>query len=115
MAAVIVPLMICVILGNSLIFSDVKAVPPKQNEEWTIDNNIDAVLRLKEETWSTLSTKERISTLQILANIEARYLGLPHELNVSLGTLTGETIAGYDDRSRTITINVDFLDTFSAR
>lgn len=83
-------------------------------EEVTIAKNIEAVSQLEEEKWSTLSTPEKLNTLQTVANIEAYYLGLPHELNVITEPLPENTLACYNDRTHVITINIDHLEADSA-
>jgi len=114
LALIILPLGTSVIFGNTLVTSSINAETPTQDNEWTIANNIETVMNLHEKTWTKLSTKEKLNTMQIIANIEATYLGLPHELNVTLGTLSENTIAGYADQDHTITINIDHFDSYSA-
>ena len=83
-------------------------------EEVTIANNIEVVSQLEEEKWSTLSTAEKLNTLQTVANIEAHYLGLPHELKVIAGPLSENTLACYNDGTHVITININHLEADSA-
>lgn len=75
----------------------------------TIENNLETIILLQEETWDDLSLQERMNVLQIIANIEASYLGLPHELNVISVVSDEETLGYYDDQTHTIAINIDFL------
>jgi len=84
------------------------ATDPKVNSQ-KIASNIDTILLLQEEEWEKLSVQERLNVLQTVANIEATYLGLPHELNVTLETLEENTQAHYDDSTHTIAINPDHL------
>lgn len=92
------------------------AEPAKRSnsEVVTIANNIEVVSQLEEEKWSTLSTAEKLDTLQTVANIEVYYLGLPHELNVIAEPLSENTLACYNDRTHVITINIDHLESDSA-
>lgn len=108
------------VLGVSSFFSTLYFSPSinpakrSTNEEVTIAKNIEVVSQLEEEKWNTLSTLEKLNTLQIVANIEAYYLGLPHELNVIAEPLSENTLACYDDRTYVITINIDHLEVDSA-
>lgn len=84
------------------------------SEEVTIAKNIEVISHLEEEKWNTLTTPEKLNTLQITANIEAYYLGLPHELNVITGPLPENTLSCYNDRTHVITIDIDHLEGDSA-
>lgn len=84
------------------------------NEEVTIARNIAVVSQLNEEKWSALSTYEKLNTLQTIANIEAYYLGLPHELNVVTEPLSESTLACYNDGTHEVTVNISHLETDSA-
>lgn len=89
------------------------ATDPKVNNQ-KISNNIDTILLLREEEWEKLSVQERLNVLQTVANIEATYLGLPHELNVTVKALDENTQGHYDDSTYTIAINVDHISEDSA-
>ena len=98
-----------------LCFSPSEEPAKRSNSEAvTIANNIEVVSQLEEDKWSTLSTAEKLNTLQTVANIEVYYLGLPHELNVIAGPLSENTLACYNDRTHVITINIDHLESDSA-
>ena len=71
------------LVGSSILQPTVIATTYKESDEQTIENNIDVVLQLQEDVWDDLSAQERLDILQTIANIERRYLGIPHELNVS--------------------------------
>lgn len=114
LAALMVPLCIGVVFSNSLILSGVDPQAPHQGSEWTVANQMETVLNLREDTWEKLSSREKLDTLQTVANIEANDLGLPHELNVAVGTLGESTVASYVDADHSITINIDYFDRFSA-
>lgn len=85
-------------------------VKMSSGEEVTIANNIEIVSLLEEEKWGTQSTPEKLNVLQTVANIEAYYLGLPHELNVIAGALPENVMACYNDKTHVITINIDHLE-----
>lgn len=97
------------LVGSSILQPTVIATTYKESDEQTIENNIDVVLQLQEDVWDDLSAQERLDILQTIANIERRYLGIPHELNVSVANI-GEYLLGcYDDKKHTITISLDSL------
>lgn len=101
------------IFGNNILTSSVPAIVNDQGSPQTISNNIDTILLLQEEEWLTLTTQEKLDTLQTVANIEAHYLGLPNELNVGAANLEEDTLACYDDSTYTISIDINHLENDS--
>lgn len=80
----------------------------------TISENIETVCLLQEDEWDRLSVQERLDVLQVIANIEASYLGLPHELNV-FSTVMDDDLSGYyNDATHSIYLNLDDLSYGSA-
>lgn len=106
--------LIPIILGVGLLFRggyvSANTRPAYSGDENKLANNIEIVSKLDKDIWPTLSTKEKLEVLQTVANIEARYLGLPHELNVQLGALPEDNLASYDDASHIVTVNVDHIE-----
>ena len=98
------------IFGNNILVPSLAAVPGSQSPPATIDSSIDTLLLLREETWGELATREKLDALQTVANIEARYLGLPNELNVGAANLAGDTLSSYNDATHTISIDLDHLE-----
>lgn len=94
------------LFGNSLTKSSINAYKDDGNNTWTISNNIEQVCLFSEEKWHSLSNKEKTTAMQVIANIECRYLGLPHELTVVTASLSENVAASYDDRTHTININI---------
>ena len=103
-----------IILGFSLLFRggyvSAKTTPAFSGDENKLANNIETVSKLDSEIWPSLSTKEKLEVLQTVANVEARFLGLPHELNVRLGALPEDNLASYDDSNYIVTINIDHIE-----
>ena len=89
------------------------ATDPKVNSQ-KISTNIDTILLLQEDQWEKLSAQEKLNVLQTVANIEATYLGLPHELNVTVEALDELTRGHYNDGTHTIAIDADHLSESSA-
>lgn len=108
-------------LGASAVFGiaffspSTAADDPLDHEEVTLEENIDVVSRLDEDTWVQLSSREKLDALQTVANIEACYFGLPHALNVISGNLEHNLLACYNDQMHLITIDLHHLEYDSAR
>lgn len=98
--------------GDNIMTSSVSATN-KCDPPQTISNNIDKVLLLQEEEWEKLTTQKRLDVLQTIANVEAHYLGLPNELNVGVSNLKENTLASYDDRTHTISFDLDHIENDS--
>lgn len=78
----------------------------KQDSTWTIAANIDTVCQFSDTKWYSLSDEEKVAAMQVIANIEARYLGLPHGLELVVSTLPDNTVATYDDSKHLIQVNL---------
>lgn len=114
MAIIMVPLLLQGAFGMTLFKPGVKAEIGIEIEKQTISGNIDTLLKLQEEDWFSLSTKDKLNVLQCVANIEANYLGISNELNVGASNLPEYTLACYSDDSHTIYINLEHLENDSA-
>lgn len=95
--------------GISLVKSTVSPSKPYDVETQTIANNYETLCLLKDDAWAGLSLEERLGVLQTVANIEQRYLGLSHELNVGTKTLEEGVLGCYDESEHLILISVDCL------
>ncbi len=113
-ACLVIPVLI---LGISMIFingiasTKTKATYPGENNK--LANNIEVVAKLDNSTWMTLTTEEKVEVLQTVANIEAHYLGLPHELNVRLGLLPEPDLAVYNDDTHIVMISMEHVENDS--
>ena len=97
------------LLTGTIIKPTVEPAGPASVEEQTIDNNIETLALLNDDQWEEVSTEKKVDVLQTVANIERRYLGLHHELNIKVAN-TEENLAGYySDTLHTITISSDYL------
>lgn len=101
------------IFGDNILNASTHATSYNQSMAQTISNNIDTILLLQEDEWNNLSVKEKLNTLQTVANIEAHYLGLPNELHVGADNLSEGTLACYNDNTYTISIDIDHLEKSS--
>lgn len=114
MAVIMMPLLLQGTFGMTLFKPRVKAEIGIETEKQTISKNIDTILKLQEEEWASLSTKDKLNVLQCVANVEANYLGISNELNVGASNLPEYTFACYSDVSHTIYINLEHLENDSA-
>lgn len=101
------------VFGDNILNSSISATANNQSFPQTISNNIDTILLLQEEEWANLTTQEKLDILQTVANIEAHYWGLPNELNVGAANLDENTLACYNDRTHTISIDLNHLENDS--
>lgn len=108
-ALVLAPAALNGLFGNTIVQSDI--TPHTATEaKVTIADNIDTVANLREDVWKGLTLQERLDTLQVVANIECSYLGLPHGLTVGAEPMADHTIAFYRDDAQQIRINIECLE-----
>lgn len=74
-----------------------------------VSDNMDTVLKLKEEIWTGLSVQERLDVLQVIAQIERSYLGISSELIVGVANLDENILGYYNDGTHEIVINLESL------
>jgi len=105
--------------GNMLLAKTEAVIINDAVSEWRISRKLDELRVLQEEEWKKLEIQEKLNVLQVVANIEARYLGIGHELNVGTRPLpessNGKTLGQYTYTTRTISIDTDYLETAEAK
>jgi cbb3-type cytochrome oxidase subunit 3 len=77
--------------------------------ENSFDYNIDMMVGLASETWKTLSVEEKMDILQVLVNIEGRYLGFDKTIRVVADNLDRSILGYYVDEDGLIVINISLL------
>lgn len=102
------------VIGNSLFQSSVEPTNADTSREQTIANNMDMLLFLQEEKWTSLNVEQKLDVMQTVANIESYYLGLPNELNVSAVNHESGILGSYADGTHTIYISLEHLEKDSA-
>ena len=112
-ALMLAPVALNAAMGNAVVQSNVAPVSGNAEGKATIADNIDVVGNLRETVWDGLTTNEKIATLQVIANIESSYLGLPHSLTVGAEPMEEGTCACYSDETNSIRINIDHLESTS--
>lgn len=104
-------------LGVSSVFHTILLSPSKSatvQEKSILNNSISTVCKFDEELWVECSTSERLDALQTVANIEASYLGLPHELTIEVDVLPETKLACYNDNTHIISISIDHIENDTA-
>lgn len=101
--------------GESLFHASVQPASMDQVSQQTISNNIETVLQLQEDEWQKLSVDGKLNVLQVVANIEQRYLGIPFGVTVGAANLGEDELGTYNDRTHEITIDLDCLLNEQAR
>ena len=102
-------------LGGSVIFrsSILQAFANEAKQEvkgeYTISNKMEELQNLKADTWGKLTVQEKLNVLQIVANIERNYLGLPNELIVGAANLSENLNAYYNNQTHEIVLNMDYV------
>ena len=105
---IIFSIAINLVLENTILQSTVTStISEADNEEYSLKNNIDALTQLDDGVWKTLSLQDKLDLMQLVANIEQRYLGT-YDLNVE-ASITKGCCGYYDDGKHKIVINLDHL------
>ena len=78
-------------------------------DEYTIENNIEEVLQLREFVWEELSTDKRLKLLQTVVNIEMQELGVNTQLKITSASLEPNTLGCYRDYDHIIKIDIEHL------
>lgn len=106
----IIPLSVSSFMGKDLYnASNGDTIVLNETDEWTIENNIDTVMKIKPDVWETLELNERLEVLSVLKNIEMRYLGINHEIYLSADNLNETTLGYYLHNEHKIVINIAHL------
>lgn len=95
-------------------FEAQSTVEYSSEEEYTVSNYSETLMNLEESKWVNLSFQEKLDLLQILANIEANYLGISHELTVISMTLEEDLCGYYSDYRYLIVINTTHIESSSS-
>ena len=114
-ACLCIPMLLQQVFTGGSLYASVKAETSLVDEDVMIAENMDSILLLQEEEWAKLSSGEKLSVLQTIANIERNYFGLPNEVTVVSGALEKDLLGHYNDNTHTVCISVDSLEHDDAR
>ena len=109
LSALVLPLATKTILNKPLIASQRVIEFEADSDTWTIKNNINELKQLRNSEWQKLSVQEKIDVLQIVANIEARVLGISTKLSLGAKNMSEYTVGLYEKDTDKIYINIDSL------
>ena len=117
-AAVLAVIGVPAVLRNDLVEPSAAASVPAASAAQTAgqptDGDAAVLLPFREEAWQQLSLPQRVDALQALADLEARYFGLPHGLRVGADNLTGGAEACYTDALHTVSFDLTYLENAAA-
>ena len=114
LAIIMIVIGVNVVFGTSLVTPSISPAERSRIDEWTIANNMSSLVLLQEDKWATLSLEEKLDVLQVVANIEQRYLGLSNELTVGADNLSEGLTGSYSDSEHRIIVSLDSLMNDSA-
>ena len=111
----LLPFFVGALTGHQLYRSNVETVnSSKDAGEWTVKNKIDTIKLLTEDNWAQLDTQERLDVLGTVVNIEVRYLGLDHGIQLKSGILGESIISHYNRYNNSIVIDLEHLNSSTA-
>ena len=76
-----------------------------------LDAHIEELRNLKAENYAMLTASEKIQLLQVVADIEGRYLGLDTRITVGCSDLKEDVLGYYKDSTKEIQIDTEYLDS----
>lgn len=82
---------------------------PIDVEEHTIDSHIEDLADLRNMAWHDMTDERRMELLNIVKDIEACHLGLPHDITLVVEDIGDDLAAYYTDSTRTVTISRDYF------
>ena len=76
-----------------------------------LDAHIEELQNLKPENYAALTVDEKIQLLQVVADIEGRYLGLDTRIRIGCSDLKEDVLGYYKDSTKEIQIDTEYLDS----
>lgn len=96
--------------GYDIMRSKVKSNISYDSDEWSLSNNMETVVKLKDEQWAKLTLEQKLNVLGTIKNVEMSYLGIPHEVYLTAGKTDSVNLLGYyNNREHRIVLNIDWL------
>ena len=97
-------------------------LPPEKPQKFQVESNETLNLEdhLKElqpfisDTWADLTVEQKLDALQVIANLEAAYLGLPDEITLEIADLEDRTLGNFSQDSHIIHISRAHLENSSS-
>lgn len=79
------------------------------NDEDSLAANMEQVLKMQPEEYSKLTVDEKVELLQVMADIQGRYLGLDRRVTVKTSSLENDKLGYYRDTAAVIQIDTEHL------
>lgn len=76
-----------------------------------LDAHIEELQNLKPENYASLTVDEKMQLLQVVADIEGRYLGLDTRIRIGCSDLKEDVLGYYKDSTKEIQIDTEYLDS----
>ena len=96
---------------HKLVISDVEAIAGTTEPKETFAKNADMLKNLQREKWDQLNVGERLDVMQVLVNVEARAMHIPHKVIVYAQEREEQGfLAAYMSENSSILINRNHLE-----
>ena len=109
LSALVLPLATKTLLNKPLIASQSITENEADSDKWTFKNNVNELKKLRNSEWQELTVQEKVDVLQIVANIEAKALGISTKLSLGAKNMSEYTVGLYEKDTDKIYINIDSL------
>lgn len=98
-------------LGNPMYKTSIESTNSVlTSKSWTVEQQIDTVKKLQPEIWEELSKDEKQDVLGVVRNIELRYLGINHPVELGFSVLEVNTLGSYSENLYQVLIDLHHLD-----
>lgn len=98
-------------LGNPMYKTNIESTNSVfTSKSWTIEQQIDTVKKLKPDMWKELSREEKQDVLGVVRNIELRYLGINHTVELGFSVLEVNTLGSYSENLYQVLVDLHHLD-----
>ncbi len=112
LAVVIVSIGTNSFLGNPMYKTNIQSSTSVfDSKPWTVEKQIDVVEKLRPEIWGELSRCEKQAVLGTVRNIEIKYLGITHPVELGFSVLEPNTLGEYRENLHQVVIDLKHLDT----
>ena len=98
-------------LGNPMYKTNIESTSSVfTSKSWTVEQQIDVVKKLQPDVCAELSMEEKQDVLGVVRNIELRYLGINHPVELGFSVLEVNTLGSYNENLYQVLIDLHHLD-----
>ena len=108
MIAIMVPLTLNIVTSGVVAKSKLP-VTKVYGDEYRLDANIELISGITPSIWDKLNMEKRLDICQAIANVEGRYLGITHEINVCAAEIGKNTKGYYDQLTHQVVVDLKHL------